>query len=305
MVKTINKLSILALILVISLAFSGCSFLDSLAGVNEPPIQLSDIPEFSGEPYVVINDGVPFFTDEEITTSSYESFSELDDLGRCGVAMACIGKDLMPTKERGDIGDVKPSGWQSVQYDCVSGKYLYNRCHLIGYQLTGENDNEKNLITGTRFMNWDGMVEFENMVADYIKDTGNHVMYRITPIFKSYELVARGVLMEAYSVEDNGEGISFNVYCYNNQPGVVINYFDGTSYLEGDAPPATDEGGSSTEEPGEDEVTYVLNTSSKRIHLPDCSSVTSMKPENKTETTKTLDELLEEGYVACGTCKPQ
>ena len=311
MVKNINKLSILALILVISLAFSGCSFLDAILGEPEAPISLDEIPEFSGEPYVVINGGVPFFTEDEITTRSYEIYAELDALGRCGVAMACIGRDIMPTEDRGSISNVKPTGWVQAQYDCVSGGNLYNRCHLIGYQLTGENDNEKNLITGTRFMNWDGMVEFENMIADYIKDTGNHVMYRVTPIFKDYDLVARGVLMEAYSVEDNGEGIQFNVYCYNNQPGVVINYFDGTSYLEGDTPPAADENGSggatdSDPDGNEDgEITYILNTNSKKIHLPDCSSAASTKPENKAETTKSLAELLEDGYTACGVCKPK
>ena len=304
--KNMKRVSLIALLLALSILFSGCSVIDSILGNEDAPISLSEIPEFSGDPYIVINGGVPYFTDEEITTESYEEYSPLDELGRCGVAMACIGRDLMPkeNEERGEIGHIKPTGWHSVKYNCVSGGYLYNRCHLIGYQLTAENDNEKNLITGTRFMNWDGMVEFENMVADYIKDTGNHVMYRVTPIFDSYDYVARGVLMEAYSVEDNGEGIQFNVYCYNNQPGVVIDYADGSSYLDGDTPPATDESDKSEDTVAEGDATYVLNISSKKIHKPTCSGVSTMKPENKQYTNKTMEELLAENYVRCGTCNP-
>ena len=302
--KNAKRFSFIALLLTLSLLLSGCSFLDSFLDpypeYDEPPISLDEVPEFSGDPFVIINGGIPFFTEEEITSKSYESYSELDELGRCGVAIACIGRDIMPTEDRGDISDVKPTGWHTVKYDCVSGKYLYNRCHLIGYQLTGENDNEKNLVTGTRFMNWDGMVEFENMIADYIKDTGNHVMYRVTPIFKGYDLVCRGVLMEAYSVEDEGAGIKFNVYCYNNQPGVVIDYYDGSSYLDGTTPPEKDE----DDGEGEGDITFILNTNSKKIHLPDCSSAASTKPENKQETTKTKDELLADGYTACSICKP-
>ncbi len=191
-----------------------------------------DIPPYSGEPYVAVNDNVPFFTDGEITDESFEYYSPLDILGRCGAAVACVGRDLMPTGERGNISAVKPSGWQSVRYDFVDGESLYNRCHLLGYQLTGENANEQNLITGTRYMNVDGMLPFENMVADYVKETNNHVMYRVTPIFDGTELVARGVLMEAYSVEDGGDGVEFCVYCYNVQPGVTIDYATGDSEEE-------------------------------------------------------------------------
>lgn len=191
-----------------------------------------DLPEFSGNPYVELNDGKANFPIGDITDVSFESYSELDELGRCGEAVACIGVDIMPTEERGAIGMIKPSGWHTVKYDVVDGKYLYNRCHLIGYQLTGENANEKNLITGTRYLNIDGMLPFENMVAKYVEDTGNHVMYRVTPIYEGENLVASGVIMEGYSVEDNGEGVNFNVYCYNAQPGVVIDYFTGDSWLE-------------------------------------------------------------------------
>lgn len=190
---------------------------------------LTDVSSFTGSPYVVVNGNVPYFSDTELTTTSFEYYSELDSLGRCGVAYANIGQDLMPTTKRGEIGSVKPSGWHIQKYDCVDGKYLYNRCHLIGYQLSGENANTKNLITGTRYMNVEGMLIFENMVADYVKETGNHVLYRVTPIFDGDNLVASGVLMEAESVEDRGVGVLFNVYCYNNQPGITIDYATGES----------------------------------------------------------------------------
>ncbi len=190
------------------------------------------LPQFDGSPYVVINDNVPGFKDDEITDKFFESYAPLDDYGRCGVAFACLGKETAPTEERGEIGSVKPSGWYTVKYDCVDGKYLYNRCHLIGFQLSGENANTRNLITGTRYMNVEGMLPFENMVDDYIEETGNHVMYRVTPVFEDDDLVARGVQMEAYSVEDKGEGICFNVYCFNSQPGVKIDYKTGQSELE-------------------------------------------------------------------------
>ena len=193
----------------------------------------SKIPQFDGHtPYCVVNDNQPYFDEKIFSRTAYEDYGALDSYGRCTVAISCVGRELMPTEDRGSIGSVKPTGWQMAKYDCVDGKYLYNRCHLIGFQLTGENANERNLITGTRYMNVDGMLPFENMVADYIKETNNHVMYRITPIFVLDELVARGVLMEAKSVEDDGEGICFNVFCYNNQPGVEIDYQTGESWLK-------------------------------------------------------------------------
>ena len=190
---------------------------------------IEEIPTFSGEAFVAVNGNVPFFVEEEYTTEAYEYYSELDELGRCGMTMACIGVEIMPTEERGSIGSVKPSGWQSVKYDCVDGKYLYNRCHLIGFQLAGENANKQNLITGTRFLNIEGMLPFEDMVADYVKETENHVLYRVTPIFNGDDLVAEGVLLEGWSVEDSGEGICFCVYAYNAQPGIVIDYATGDS----------------------------------------------------------------------------
>lgn len=195
-------------------------------------ISIEDVPEYSGQPYVIINDNEPYFDKDDLTTQSFEEYSPLDSFGRCGVAYANIGEDIMPTKERGSIGMIKPSGWQTKKYDFVDGKYLYNRCHLIGYQLSGENANEKNLITGTRYMNTEGMLPFENEVADYVKDTGNHVLYRVTPVFEEDNLVADGVLMEAMSVEDRGLDIEFNVFVYNVQPGVKIDYATGNSQLE-------------------------------------------------------------------------
>ena len=201
-------------------------------GEGETTASLEEIPEFSGDAYIAINGNIPFFVEEEYTTESYEYYSELDELGRCGVTMACIGIDIMPTEDRGEIGSVKPSGWQSVKYDIVEGKYLYNRCHLIGFQLAGENANKQNLITGTRYLNIEGMLPFENMVADYVQETENHVLYRVTPVFEGDNLVASGVVMEDWSVEDEGDGICFCVYAYNAQPGIVIDYATGDSYEE-------------------------------------------------------------------------
>ena len=195
---------------------------------------INDIPKYSGEDYIVLNNNIPNFTESDLTTNSFEEYSPLDSLGRCGVAYANIGSDIMPTEKRESISSVKPSGWQSVKYDIVEGKYLYNRSHLIGYQLTAENANEKNLITGTRYFNATLMLPYENMVADYIKETNNHVLYRVTPIYEGDNLVATGVQMEAKSVEDNGEGIEFNVFVYNVQPGITIDYSNGNSALSGE-----------------------------------------------------------------------
>lgn len=256
--------------------------------------ELSKIPAYSGSPYVQVNGNVPFFSASEYTTTSFEFYSDLDNLGRCGVAYACVGQDLMPTEDRGSIGQIQPSGWHTVRYDgVVDGNYLYNRCHLIGYQLTGENANKKNLITGTRYLNMDGMLPFENMVADYVKETGNHVLYRVTPIFDGNNLVASGVLIEAMSMEDGGEAIRFNVFCYNVQPGVTVDYTTGDSYLSG----AESSGEAATQ-------TYILNTSSKKFHNTDCSSVSTMSEKNKSEYTGTRDELISWGYTACGICNP-
>ena len=258
-------------------------------------ITLADIPAYTTEAYAVINNNIPFFTVSSDMTESYEFYSELDELGRCGIVYANIGKDLMPTEDRESIGSVKPTGWVTAKYDIVEGNYLYNRCHLIGFQLTGENANTKNLITGTRYMNVIGMLPFENMVDDYIEETGNHVMYRVYPMFDGDNLVATGALMEAWSVEDNGEGICFNVFVYNIQPGITIDYATGNSALNEDAEDIYNT---------DPDVTYVLNTNTKKFHYPYCGSVTSMKESNKKETNETREELINQGYKPCGSCNP-
>ncbi len=255
------------------------------------------LPAYTGDAYTVINKNEPFFDEIELTESSFERYGALDELGRCTAAVASIGRDLMPTEDRGNIGMVKPTGWQTVRYDVVDGKYLYNRCHLIGFQLTGENANEKNLITGTRYMNVDGMLPFENMVADYVKETGNHVMYRVTPVFSEHELLARGVLMEAYSVEDEGEGICFCVFVHNVQPQIEINYADGSSVFSGKT-----DSEENTEEKKEE--SYVLNKNTKKFHYPSCASAKNIKENNREDYTGTREDIINRGYSPCGNCKP-
>ena len=276
----------------------------SAAPSTAPALTIADIPAFSGDPYIAITGNEPAFTSDEITTDSFETYSPLDSLGRCGVAFACIGTDLMPTEDRGSIGQVRPTGWHTVKYDCVDGKYLYNRCHLIGFQLSGENANERNLITGTRFMNVDGMLPFENMVADYVKETGNHVMYRVTPYYDGNNLLANGVQVEAMSVEDDGDGILFNVYVYNAQPGVAIDYATGDSWLEGGSATVTEEPVQTEPQQSTSAATYILNTNSKKFHYPDCSSVDQMNESNKQEFFGTRDEAIAMGYDPCGRCNP-
>lgn len=264
---------------------------------TDPGMSLQDIPVYADSAFVVLNNNEPEFTEEELTTKAYEFYSELDHLGRCGYVMASVGKELMPTEDRESISHIKPSGWNQAQYDVVDGKNLYNRCHLIGFQLTGENDNEKNLITGTRYMNVEGMLPFENMVADYVKETGNHVLYRVTPIYDGNNLVATGVQLEAKSVEDSGEGICFHVFVYNSQPGVTINYADGSSYLSTDNVPPTQ----ADNDAGE---FFVLNTSSKKFHTSSCSQGDSISEKNRKEYVGDRQELIDDGYEPAGCCKP-
>lgn len=259
------------------------------------------VPEYTGDLYVVIDENKPWFTEADMTAVSYEYFSELDHLGRCGVVEASIGTDLMPTEERGKIGQVKPSGWKTVKYDCVDGMYLFNRCHLIGYQLTGENANLSNLITGTRYMNVQGMLPFENMVADYVKETNNHVMYRVTPIFEGDNLVATGVQMEAKSVEDHGKGIQFHVFVFNVQPGIAIDYSNGNSWEVAETEPEQEP---VPENPESVVYNYVLNKNTKKFHHPDCESVDAMKEKNKEYYEGTRDAVIERGFEPCGNCKP-
>lgn len=261
--------------------------------VSGTPAEENPSALWDGQPYTAVNGNVPGFSEKDLTTASFESYSELDSLGRCGTAFACLGQDLMPRGERGDISGIHPTGWHSVQYDFIDGKNLYNRCHLIGWQLSGEDANRKNLITGTRYMNVEGMLPFENMVADYIKETGCHVLYRVTPVFQGSNLVADGVLMEAMSVEDQGESISFCVFVPNVQPGVAIDYSDGSSR------PAD-----SQSSPENEEAVYIINTNTRRFHLPSCSSVKEMKESNRENFTGSREELIEEGYIPCGKCRP-
>lgn len=299
------KLLLGSLLLSLSLLFGGCSAdestnknirmsnetSDKLADTPSPSYDLKSIPEYSGEPYVTIHDNVPFFLEEELTTDAFETYSELDDLGRCGTAYANICEDIMPTEKRGKIGMIKPSGWHTVKYTGIDGNYLYNRCHLIGYQLSAENANEKNLITGTRYLNVTGMLPFENMVADYVNETGNHVLYRVTPIYNQENLVADGVLMEAQSVEN--DDLAFCVYCYNVQPGIEIDYHTGDSKS------------SETEQPSKtSEDLYVLNRNTKKFHRPNCSSVQDIKPKNKQEFSGNTKALIQQGYSPCKNCNP-
>ena len=309
---------LIALLLVIS----GCGANNSTDDTTEA-ISLNQVGEYSGAPYVYLNNNMPYFTDEEKeNTKPFENYSSLDDLGRCGVAFANIYKELMPTEERGPIGRIKPSGWHTVKYNgIIDGNYLYNRCHLIGYQLTAENANEKNLITGTRYMNVDGMLPFENMVADYIKETGNHVLYRVTPIYTGDNLVADGVEMEARSVEDDGDGISYHVFVYNEQPGVAIDHATGESHLAEDAEVYASQAESGdkraeeiqTEAPAEQTQVqeqaaaaseYILNTNTMKFHRPSCSSVNQMSDSNKWVYDGTREEVLNMGYEPCKRCNP-
>jgi DNA-entry nuclease len=279
------------------------TFDDNAGSSEDTGVSLADIPEYSGEAYVVLEDNQPDFSDsDKQLTDPFEYYSELDSLGRCGQAYANICKELQPTEARGEIGQVKPSGWHTVKYnDLIDGNYLYNRCHLIGYQLAGENANEKNLITGTRYLNVVGMLPFEDKVDDYVDSTGNHVLYRVTPIFEGTNLVASGVQMEAWSVEDNGKGICFNVYCYNVQPGIAIDYATGDSW-ENSADIVTTTENIILDNNDTEAQDFILNTNTKKFHLPDCSSVDSMADHNKEAYTGTVEELKEKGYSPCQKC---
>lgn len=304
MKKQQGKLSFLwACLIGLIFLFGGCS--GTAIGQNsseKSPISdstysfsMEDVPEYSGAPYVSLNDNIPTFSAEEITEESFESYSEYDTLGRCQVAEACVGQDIMPTEERGAIGSVKPSGWHTVKYDGIDGKYLYNRCHLLSYQLTGENANEKNLITGTRYLNIEGMLPFENQVANYVKDTGNHVMYRVTPVFEENNLIATGVVMEGYSVEDQGEEICFHIFAYNVQPGIRIDYATGDSSLASQADSEImDDAGSENED--EESFVWISSKGGKKYHSdPSCSGM-------KDAVQKSLEEAVTEGYEPCKKC---
>ncbi len=304
-VKVVNR------IIVLTMAFCIIATLFLFQGVTI--YAENDIPAYTECAAVAINGNVPGFTVKEITTVSFEHYGELDSLGRCTTALACIGKDLMPTQERQSIGDVRPTGWVQNKYPGIIDSeppYLYNRCHLIGFQLTGENANENNLITGTRYLNVEGMLPYENEVADYIRRTGNHVMYRVSPVFTGDNMLCDGVQIEAYSVEDKGKGISFNVFCYNVQPGISIDYRDGSNWLadSGNAGYHGTENNVGSDrtlryvrEDDKDTV-FVINKNSKKFHDPDCEGVLNMKEKNRELSQKTREELIDDGYEPCRIC---
>ena len=286
-------------------------------------ISLTEIPDWSGQASIEINNNEPEFKDTEIKDEDYESLSEMDGQGRCGQAIACISEESMPEGERGSIGMIKPSGWRIKKYDFIDGKYLYNRCHLIGWQLTGDND-EENLITGTRYMNTEGMLPYENKVATYLRSTDNHVMYKVAPVYEGDEPIARGVHMQAMSVEDEGKGLSFNVYCYNVQPAVNINYETGQSeqgdmdelelagiadfsereQLGMDSSEGSLPNRNSSSKSNTDETHYILNTNTKKFHYQGCHGASQIKNKNKQEFTGTREELIDKGYSPCGMCHP-
>lgn len=275
---------------------------------------LEDHLEWNGYAWTAINDNRPYFTDADMTTQAYETYAELDSLGRCGAAMACLGPETLPTEKRGEIGMVKPTGWHTVKYpDRIKDNYLYNRCHLIAYELSGENANEKNLVTGTRYMNTAGMLNFENQTTYFIKNTGYHVIYRSTPMFYNDELVCRGVLIEAKSVEDNGQGLCLCVWCPNVQPKISIDYTTGDSWpddtvVENETAITMADMQVSTEEQNKqkivDQYTYAINIKSNIFHRLDCESVSAMAPANRQYTDIDRDSLIAQGFKPCGNCKP-
>ena len=314
-----KRLTLAILFLVMALILTSC---DSLTGAlsgdqntSGQSVDYEEIPEYSGSPYVVLNGNVPVF--EIDTAKASEHYSRLDSLGRCGAAEAVLGKELMPKEDRQDISEVYPSGFENKDYgDLVNGGYLYNRSHLIAFQLAGENANERNLITGTQYMNQMVMTPFENLVADYIKDTGNHVKYRVTPIFEGKNLVASGVTMEAKSVEDDGDAICFNVYCYNVQPGIDIDYRTGDSRKVSNQGPDKDLHYTNAGyyrckrtaifdgEVGKEVCRYVLNTNTMKIHDPSCKSIQRIKDYNIEYSNEELEILEKQGYSRCQNCLP-
>lgn len=314
-------LAAIALALCCALPLAACdsgSFGDSQAA-NPAAVQIADIPEYSGALCIDVNNGEPGFTDDDFKRGAFMEFSDLDFEGRCGAAFARIGTDTLSNAPRGDISQVHPSGWEQRRYDFVDQEMLYNRSHLIAHQLCGEDANEKNLITGTRTMNAVGMTYYENIVASYVKQTGNHALYRVTPVFAANDLVARGVQMEAESIEDGGRAVRFNVFVYNVEPGVEIDYVTGESRETGDVPSVATSGEATTTGAGAAATAgkeangaatssgsqeYVLNTKSMKFHRPTCSSVEDIANGNKQEATTTRDELISEGYSPCKQCNP-
>jgi len=318
--ERLNYKCITKILLVFMISWFLGNIIDGTSLVSEAK---ETYPAYSGSASVQLNGNIPEFSTAEVTTKSYEKYGKLDGFGRCSTAIACIGEDLMPTEERGSIGMVKPTGWDQNKYPGIvdsNPAYLYNRCHMIGFQLTGENANERNLITGTRYMNIEGMLPYENMVASYIRSTGNHVMYRVTPVFEGNNLLCTGVKMEAYSVEDKGNGVSFNVFCYNVQPGIAIDYADGSNAIdEGfvikdalatdttvarETPTAAENSITETKSDTITKSSYVANKNTKKFHYPSCGSVEDMKEKNKMYFDGSREELIDQGYVPCKRCNP-
>lgn len=301
--KLIKRLYVLLLAVVLSASLLGCQMEESGQQVSEnqnktsteKSVSSDNIPDYSGKMTVVVDENQPDFTSKDLTKKSYESYSNLDSEGRCQTAQACVGKDIMPKEERGAIGMVKPSGWHTVKYSNVDGKYLYNRCHLIAYQLTGENANRKNLITGTRSFNVDGMLPYEEMVGNYVRETGNHVLYRVTPVFEEDNLVAKGVEMEAMSVEDKGEDLKFHVFVYNVQDGIRIDYETGESRK--DSSVTVSETNAAEEE--KDQQTSVEirgNRRSKVYHCPGQRDYDTMKNSKYLKVFHSEKEAKAAGY---------
>ena len=297
--KNLRRWTLIILALAICLIAAGCTD-DGRQGTGAAAISPEDSPEYSQQPYIEINGNEPYFDQADLTTTAFETYSDLDDLGRCGEAYACVGKEVMPTEKRGSIGMIKPAGWHTAKYQNVDGKYLYNRCHLIGYQLTAENANEKNLITGTRYLNVEGMLPFENEVAEYVKETNNHVLYRVTPVYDGDNLLADGVLMEALSVEDQGEGVKFNVFAYNVQPDIAIDYQTGESHMKDQTGTKAETTAASQESTQE----YIVNRNSDIFHKPTCASVKKMADKNKEPFKGRRSVLIDQGLKPCGNCHP-
>ena len=276
---------------------------DDTASITETEdmFQYNEVPQYSGQAVYKVHNNEPYFTKKEITDKSFEDYMPLDKLGRCQTATACLGTETLPDAPRGDIGQIKPAGWHTVKYpEYINGSYLYNRCHLIAYELSAENANEKNLITGTRYMNVSGMLPYENMTTDYIENTKNHVMYRATPIFVDDELVCRGVLLEGLSVEDKGVGLKFCVFCYDIQPNISIDYATGDSKRS----PGFNDYQPKAEDDTAVKSNYVLNNNTMTFHKPDCSSVAKMSDKNKSYSSAAREQIMDEGYEPCQICNP-
>ena len=322
-----KKLNILFPVLLLLAVLLGCPE-TAEAGIEEAiprsSITFEELPEYIGEDFAILHDNIPEFTLWQLKTEAFVSFSPLDALGRTGPGFACLGKETLPQESRGSIGSIQPSGWQTVRYDdLIADKYLYNRCHVIAFALCGDNATPENLFTGTRYLNITLMTQLENSISQYIQGTGNHVLYRVTPIYQGQNLVASGVQMEGYSIEDHGQTICFNVFVYNIQPGVLIDYKTGESrrdpeYVVPTPSPAESHAPAeeetetllfSTEDveaeaPARTSITYVLNTNTMRFHFPYCSSVNSMSERNRQDFTGTREEALALGYQSCRLCNP-